>query len=157
MQRQIRPSLVFDLDQTLVNLHEQARPPLAESRQIGQGLWLSKRPYLRRTLSYLSQFYDLFILSAGSQGWVNQAVATFQLDGLFQAALSVDAVDRLSLRGPWVLIDDLPFEHPNTQRKLRILGDVSRYRMIQAPPFLGDPNDAFLSNVARVFLDNLNR
>ncbi len=144
MQRPARPAIVLDLDQTLITLQTQTHPPINESAQIGQGVWIVKRPYLRRSLVSLSRDFDLYVLSAGSQAWVNQALAAFNLEGLFQAALSVDSIDNLRLRGPWVLVDDLPFDHPNTQRKLRILGDVSPFRLILAPTFEGNPQDAFL-------------
>lgn len=152
MQRPARPAIVLDLDQTLITLQTQTHPPINESTQIGQGVWIVKRPYLRRSLVSLSRDFDLYILSAGSQAWVNQAIAAFNLTGLFQAALSMDSVDRLRLRGPWVLVDDLPFDHPNTQRKLQILGDVSPFRLVLAPSFEGSPQDAFLLQLEQHYM-----
>lgn len=152
MQRPARPAIVLDLDQTLITLQNQKHPPINESAQIGHDLWIVKRPFLRRALVSLSRDFDLYVLSAGSQAWVNQAIAAFNLTGLFQAALSVDSIDRLRLRGPWVLVDDLPFDHPNTQRKLQILGDVSPFRLLLAPTFEGNPQDAFLLQLEQHYM-----
>lgn len=144
MPRSIRPTIVLDLDDTLITILQQQHPPHAENIPLGLGTWIVKRPYLRRALASLSRYYDLIILSAASQQWVNTAITGFNLQGLFLAALSVDSVDQLHLTGPWILVDDLPFNHPNTQRKLRILGDISPMRVLKAPAFQGDPNDSFL-------------
>lgn len=154
MQRTSKPSIVFDLDQTMITILNNGshHPPTGESAPLHFGSWVVKRPYLRRCLAYLHHYFDLYLLSAGSQAWVDQNVQGFGLGALFKAALSVDSIDKLRLRGPWVLVDDLPFEHPNTQRKLRILGDVSPYRLYLVPAFQGDPNDRLFLELGDHFI-----
>lgn len=155
MHRKSKPAIVLDLDQTMITITGRyPNLPQGESVPFQPGSWVVKRPYLRRCLARLAHYFDLYVLSAGSQSWVDQNVAHFGLVGLFKAALSTDSVQELRLRGPWILVDDLPFDHPNTQNKLRILGDVSSYRLLLVPAFQGDPNDPLFRDLERHFLQS---
>ena len=52
----------------------------------------------------------------------------------------------LGLQGRrWVLVDDTPFEHHRTRRKLDICGSRDRRRFVWISPFTGNRRDITLS------------
>jgi len=81
------------------------------------------RPGIMRELRKLAKHADLYVLSAGTQEYVDRIMAKTGIGALVKGAHSSrEWVDLSALSGrPWVLVDDLDFGTQSTEDKMKII------------------------------------
>lgn len=109
------------------------------------------RPGVFPFLEDLAKMADLYLLSAGSYSYIKGCFDVLRLDRWIQDFYSARLPNNflpLVQGKPFLLIDDLPFDHINTQVKLKQIHPLfSEDHLLQVPQFKGDPKDRGLSGL----------
>lgn len=134
------PSTQQMVDEAMVNFQHKAHTDLPEiTLSGGYAYTVHPRPGLNQFLEVLSSFADLYLLSAGSPPYLEEAVPAVGIDGYFQEIFSVRGEKDIPLRqtNSWVLVDDLPIGSDIISAKQRMLQDYDPNRIVSIPPYEG--------------------
>lgn len=118
---------------------------------------LRGRPGLDRFLRQVGAFADLYILSNGTDAYLDKALDTLGIKSLFKQVISNRTGRKpAGIPDAWVLVDDLPYGSMGIMDKLQLLGDTSEERHIQIQDWRGAKNDNHLAGIVSKIKERLN-
>ncbi len=149
----MRPAIILDMDETLLHTPDaQMSQPRIQS---------IPRPGVGRALNLLEQFGDLYVLSAGTPDYIPDALRSIRqitrfAGRHFSSLESHNLRDQLKLRQRrWVLVDDTPWGHARTTRKMKLCGSESSAHFVWICPFTGSRQDTALVAALPIVLASL--
>lgn len=136
------PAIFLDMDETI--LHYTPRWKVG-AIEVPFG-YIVVRPHAVSCLQKLATWADVYVFSAGGPQYVRAALQASRLHYLIDGFFSSHLDNFLPSKGrEWVLVDNLPAEHENTQEKLRQLSRfdsrVGPMRLHVVSDFRGDMRD----------------
>jgi hypothetical protein len=149
----MRAAIILDMDETLLHTPDKA--------MLASRIQSIPRPGVGRTLNLLEKFGDLYVLSAGTPDYIPEALRSIRQGARFagkhfSSRESHNLRDRLRLnRRRWVLLDDTPWGHARTNRKMRMCGSTNAAHFVWVAPFEGGKNDSALSGAIPLILASL--
>ena len=148
-----KPTLVLDLDETLVHATIQFEEPPHPARMImveGCPIWLALRPFARQFLSSLSIHYELVVWTAGKEAYGRAVVKELDPTGslISHSLFRQDCTVEEDIDGNRVYIKDLSLLGRDERTRICDNNPDSFYLQpasgILVEDFLGDPEDTFL-------------